>query len=176
MATVGRRVSARSGGRGPAGPVGAVLAAVAVVGLVVGVVLTRGGDDPAATKVAGQTAADGSGARTDVQPVGDDGLLKPTLQCPGREVKTVTVKGKDSSKDTPTDIARRWLAGKGDGQPKGVRPSTFRVIVPGGAASTTAKQGYLMLLDADAITVALLEIDRAKDGGGWVARKASTCA
>lgn len=183
MATVGRRVSARSGGRGPlgqVGPAGAVLTVVAVVGLVLGFVLTRGDDGiggEASGRAAGQAVGQaGVQAQTDVQPVGQDGLLKPTLQCPGRSVRTVSVKGKDSSKDTPTDIARRWLSGKGDGLAKGVKPSTFRVIVPGGAASTTARQGYLMMLDADQITVALLEIDRAGDGGGWLARKASTCA
>lgn len=176
MATVGRRVGAGTGGRGSLGLIGASLAAVALVGGVAGVVLTRD-DGGSAGQAAGQAGLSQAGTpQTDVSPAGQGGLLKPTLQCPGRSVKTVAVKAKDSSKDTPTDIARRWLAGKGDGQPKGVKPTTFRVIVPGGAASTTAKQGYLMLLDPDDITVALLEIDRAGSGGGWLARKASTCA
>lgn len=173
MANVGKQVGAGMT-RGRAGLVGVVLAAVAVVGLVAGIVLTRGSGGSGAQASGGATTSKAGTPQTDVTPVGEGGLLKPALQCPGRKVRTVELDGKGSTKDTPTDIARRWLAGKGDGQPKGVKPSTFRVIVPGGAGSTTAKQGYLMLLDRDDITVALLDIRRA--GGGWVARSASTCA
>jgi hypothetical protein len=187
MATVGRRVSERSSGGSRTGMVGVVLAMVAVVGLVAGIVLTRGdGDDPAgrsagqaagapAGQAAGQASGQAGGAAAG-QPAGSDGLLRPTLQCPGHKVKTVEARSRTSSADTPTAIARRWLAGKGEGQPKGLKPSTFRVIVPGGPASTTAQQGYLMLLDRDQFTVALLQIHRARSGGGWLTGTSSTCA
>lgn len=174
MATVGRRVSESARRGGGVGLAGAALALVLAVGAVVGVLLTRGAEAEDAAPAAAAASA-GAVPQTDVKPAAEQGLLKPTLQCPGKKVKTVEVKAKGSSSDSPTVIARRWLDGKGEGQPKGVRPSTFRVIVPGGAGSATAKQGYLMLLDRDQIMVALVEIGRPKSGDGWVSKQAFTC-